>query len=65
MTFIVVAYVIIGTIVYALTDTSAIASRVSAPLLGPSYGAVQKYLFLVVVALWPVWLVLLVTRSRP
>ncbi len=64
MTFLVIAYVLIGVIVYAFTDTATIASHLSRPLLGPSYGAVQKYLFPAIVAFWPLWLIVRTLKAK-
>ncbi len=58
MTFRAVAYVVIGVVVYALTDTSRLSSRLSEKAIAPSYGNVQKYLAVLVIFLWPVWLLI-------
>ena len=50
-------YLLIGIGVYALTDTSSVASRLESFLVAVPFGVVQRYLFLFVIVLWPVWLV--------
>ncbi len=56
MTFLVIAYLLVGVVIYAVTNTSSISSRVSSSAVLPSYGFIQKYLAVFVIFLWPVWL---------
>ncbi len=58
MTFLLIAYLLIGVVIYAVTDTSRMARRISGATFVMSSGAVQKYLFPFVVVLWPLWLVI-------
>lgn len=55
VTVAVVIYVLVGLLVYFLTDTTQAASRIER-LTPLPWGLVQEYLFFFVVALWPVWL---------
>jgi len=64
MTVIFIVYIIIGALVYGFTDTTEVAGKLSRPLLGPSFGAAREFVFLGVVALWPLWLVYLFFRSE-
>jgi len=64
MTVIFIAYIVIGALVYGFTDTTEVAGKLSRPLLGPSFGAAREAVFLGVVALWPLWLAYLFSRSK-
>jgi hypothetical protein len=64
MTALLVVYVIAGCVVYLVTDTTALAGKLSGSLVGPSYGQVRRVLFPVVVATWPLWLVAMALRSK-
>ena len=52
-----VIYIIIGAVVYFVTDTTTIASRIESATPLP-WGMVESAVFAFVVALWPLWLVL-------
>ena len=52
----VTAYFVIGVLVYALTDSSKLAGKVERTLAFLSYADVNKYVFPLVVALWPLWI---------
>lgn len=58
MTFLLVCYLLIGLLVYAVTDTSRMARRISGASFVVTSGTAAKYLFPFVVVLWPVWLVI-------
>jgi hypothetical protein len=60
----VLAYLLVGLAVYALADTTAVARRLESRLVFVPFGVVRRYLFLFVVALWPVWLVAAARASR-
>ncbi len=53
-----VAYILIGIVIYAVTDTSKFAAKLERSFLAVTYGMVLKYMFLFVVILWPLWLVI-------
>jgi hypothetical protein len=52
-----VVYIIVGAVVYFLTDTTTFASRIESATPLP-WGLVESSVFAFVVALWPVWLLL-------
>jgi hypothetical protein len=56
LTWLAVLYVVAGCATYAFVDTHAIAARLEASLVVVPWGVVQRYLFLVVVATWPIWI---------
>ena len=64
MTTLFVLYVVAGCVVYLVTDTTAIAGKLSRALVASSYGQVRRVLFPVVVATWPLWLVAMALRSK-
>ena len=49
-----VVYIIVGAVVYFLTDTTTLASRIESATPLP-WGLVESSVFAFVVALWPVW----------
>jgi hypothetical protein len=51
-----ILYLIIGVFIYAFTDTSKFAGKVERMFAFLTYSDVIKHMFLLVVALWPVWL---------
>jgi hypothetical protein len=51
-----VAYCAAGLLVYALSDTSDLASRVESSLLFVPYALVLETVLFVVAAFWPLWL---------
>ncbi len=57
MTIILIAYLIIGLIVYALTDSRRVAGEIESRNLFLTFGDVNKFLTVFAIALWPVWLV--------
>ncbi len=61
MTFVTVlsvAYLLIGIVTYAVTDTTKFAGKMERSLLAVPYGFILKNMFLFVVILWPLWLVI-------
>ncbi|MBR9982543.1 MAG: hypothetical protein KFF50_16040, partial [Desulfatitalea sp.] len=50
-----IAYVLVGVMVYALTDTTGFASRVESLLVVFPFGMIENHLFVFVVAFWPIW----------
>ena len=58
-----VIYIIIGAVVYFVTDTTTVASRIESATPLP-WGMVESAVFAFVVALWPLWLVLGSKRER-
>ena len=55
LTVFAVLWVVAGCAVYALVDTQSIVARLESGLVVVPWGVVQRYLFLVVVATWPLW----------
>lgn len=55
LTVVIALYVIAGAIVYFLTDTLPLVSRIESATPLP-WGTVQSAVFVLVVALWPLWL---------
>jgi len=51
-----IAYVVVGALVYFVTETTALASRIEAATPLP-WSAVESTVFALVVALWPLWLI--------
>lgn len=51
-----IIYGIIGILVYAFTDTSRFAGKMERMIVFLSYSDINKHMFPLVVALWPVWL---------
>ncbi len=58
MIYLLIVYLVIGLAVYALSDTRGLASKLADRLVVVSYGLIQKYFFLLIVVLWPLWLLL-------
>ncbi len=56
VTILSVGYLLIGIVVYAVTDTTRFASKLERSLLAVPYGFILKNMFLFVVILWPLWL---------
>lgn len=52
-----VIYIVIGIVVYFVTDTTTVASRIEAATPLP-WGMVESSVFAFVVVLWPLWLLL-------
>ena len=57
-------YIFVGIAVYALSDTSTVASRLSDALFVVPYGVIREHVFLFVVALWPIWLFVKAKTAR-
>lgn len=51
-----VLYLLIGLAVYAVTDTTAFASRMESRLPITTFGEAQHAVFLFAVVAWPLWL---------
>ncbi|MDA8430482.1 MAG: hypothetical protein M0T70_14615 [Geobacteraceae bacterium] len=49
-------YLLIGVLIYVLTDTSKFAGKVERMFAFLTYSDVIKYMFPFVLVLWPVWL---------
>ena len=49
-------YLFIGIIVYAVTDTRAVAAEIESRNLLLTFGDVNRALTVVAIALWPLWL---------
>jgi hypothetical protein len=56
-----IVYVVVGALVYFVTDTKTLASQIESATPLP-WGVVQRSIFLLVVALWPLWLLF---KRRP
>lgn len=56
LTILSVGYLLIGILVYAVTDTTRFAGKLERSLLAVPYGFILKNMFLFVVILWPLWL---------
>ena len=56
LTILSVGYLLIGILVYAVTDTTKFAGKLERSLLAVPYGFILKNMFLFVVILWPLWL---------
>jgi hypothetical protein len=54
----IVTYLLIGLVIYAVTDTRVLAGRMERFSLFISYGDIREFLFFLVVALWPVCLLM-------
>jgi hypothetical protein len=50
-----VVYVFVGALVYFITDTRTLVSQIESATPLP-WGVVQRSIFLLVVAFWPLWL---------
>ncbi len=57
MTILLLAYLLIGLIVYAVTDSRRVASEIESRNLFLTFGDVNRFLTVFAIALWPVWLV--------
>ena len=51
-------YLFIGIIVYAATDTRAVAREIESRNLLVTFGEVDRFLTLFAIVLWPLWLIL-------
>ncbi len=58
------AYLFIGLIVYAVTDTRSMASEIESRNLLVTFGDVNKALTVFAIALWPLWLILYVIWKK-
>jgi hypothetical protein len=57
MTILLLAYLFIGLIVYAVTDSRSVASEIESRNLLVTFGDVNKFLTVFAIALWPLWLI--------
>jgi hypothetical protein len=57
MTILILVYLFIGLIVYALTDTRSVAGEIESRNLLVTFGDVNKFLTVFAIALWPLWLI--------
>jgi hypothetical protein len=58
LTILLVAYFLIGLVVYAVTDTTGFARKVERQFFFLTYSDISKLVFPSVVVLWPLWLVI-------
>ena len=56
-TTLLLAYLLIGLIVYAVTDSRSVAGEIESRNLFVTFGDVNKYLTAFAIALWPLWLI--------
>jgi len=56
-TVLLLAYLLIGLIVYAVTDSRSVASEIESRNLFVTFGDVNKFLTVFAIALWPLWLI--------
>ena len=56
-TVLLLVYLFIGLVVYALTDTRSIAGEIESRNLFLTFGDVNKFLTVFAIALWPLWLI--------
>ncbi|GAA5164010.1 hypothetical protein [Viridibacterium curvum] len=64
MTALFVLYVVIGAVVYFVTDTTALARQIKSSMPFVTYGMALQLVFAGVVTLWPLWLVWRRTRAN-
>ena len=57
MTILLLVYLAIGLIVYAVTDSRSVASEIESRNLLVTFGDINKFLTVFAIALWPVWLI--------
>ena len=51
-----VLYFLIGVVVYALSDTTAFASKMESLLVVVPFGVINRHVVLFAIFLWPLWL---------
>ncbi len=56
MTYLLLTYLLIGLVVYALTDSRRVAGEIESRHLFLTFGDVNKFLTVFAITLWPVWL---------
>ncbi len=57
MIILVSAYLFIGLVVYAFTDTRSMASELESRNLLVTFGDVNRVITFVAIVLWPLWLI--------
>ncbi len=57
MTILLLVYLFVGLIVYAVTDTRSVAGEIESKNLLVTFGDVNKFLTVFAIALWPLWLI--------
>jgi hypothetical protein len=57
-TILLLVYLFIGLVVYAVTDSRSVASEIESRNLLVTFGDVNKFLTVFAIALWPLWLIL-------
>ncbi len=57
-------YLFIGIIIYAVTDTRATAAEIESRNLLLTFGDVNRVLTLFAIALWPLWLTIYLIRKK-
>ncbi len=56
-TVLLLVYLFIGLVVYALTDTRSLAGEIESRNLFLTFGDVNKFLTVLAIAFWPLWLI--------
>lgn len=64
MTILLLIYLLIGLVVYALTDTRSVSAEIESRNLLLTFGDVNRFLTVFAIALWPVWLIIYVNVKR-
>ncbi|HEY6838848.1 MAG TPA: hypothetical protein VI389_08910 [Geobacteraceae bacterium] len=64
VTVLMLAYLFVGLVVYALTDTRTVAGEIESrnPLV--TFDDVNKFVTVVAIALWPLWLAYYFRRKK-
>ena len=57
-TILLLIYLSVGLIVYAVTDSRSVASETESRNLLVTFGDVNKFLTVFAIAFWPLWLIL-------
>ncbi len=58
MTVLILVYLFIGLVVYAVTDTRSVAGEIESRNLLLTFGDVNRFLTIFAIALWPLWLII-------
>ena len=56
LTVVLVLYLVVGLVVYAVTDTTSVAGKIERHLPLVPFGVVNRNLFLFIWFAWPLWL---------
>ena len=57
-------YLLIGLVVYALTDTRSVSAEIESRNLLLTFGDVNRVVTVFAIALWPVWLIIYVNLKK-